>query len=108
MKEWMEVRDLCKSRNLQLSSGGYSLYSTFLMTTADDNGMIEYLYSLMYGLEKYFLISPTLSNGQFHLPECEGLPVRIDWDYCYKENKVIREQVWEKHQVSNYNPLVTM
>lgn len=108
MKEWMEVRDLCKSRNLQLSSGGYSLYSTFLMTTADDNGMIEYLYSLMFGLEKYFLICPTLSNGQFHLPESEGLPVRIDWDYCYKENKVIREQIWEKHQVSNYNPLVTM
>lgn len=108
MKEWMEVRDLCASRNLQLSSGGYSLYSTFLMTTAHNNGMIEYLYSLMYGLEKYFLIRPSLSQGQFHLPESEGLPVRIDWEYCYKENKVIKEQMWEKHHVQNYSPLVNM
>ncbi|WP_400261404.1 enolase C-terminal domain-like protein [Sphingobacterium sp. SG20118] len=108
MKEWKDVKDLCEARDLQLSSGGYSLYSTFLMTTAQSSGMIEYLYSLMHGLEKYFLIRPSLSKGQFHLPETAGLPVQIDWEYCYKENKVIREHVWEKHQVPNYNPLVSM
>lgn len=108
MKEWMEVRDLCANRDLQLSSGGYSLYSSFLMTTASQKGMIEYLYSLMYGLEKYFLIKPSLREGQFHLPESAGLPVRVDWEYCYKENKVVRELVWEKHQIPHYNPLVTM
>ena len=104
----MEVRDLCADRNLQLSSGGYSLYSSFLMTTAKETGMIEYLYSLMYGLEKYFLIRPSLKNGQFHLPESDGLPVRINWDYCLKENKVLREQVWLKQDVPGYNPLVSM
>lgn len=108
IKEWMEVRDLCADRNLQLSSGGYSLYSSFLMTTAKETGMIEYLYSLMYGLEKYFLIRPSLKNGQFHLPESDGLPVRINWDYCLKENKVLREQVWLKQDVPGYNPLVSM
>lgn len=108
IKEWMEVRDLCADRNLQLSSGGYSLYSSFLMTTAKETGMIEYLYSLMYGLEKYFLIRPSLENGQFHLPESDGLPVRINWDYCLKENKVLREQVWLKRDVPGYNPLVSM
>lgn len=108
IKEWMEVRDLCADRNLQLSSGGYSLYSSFLMTTAKETGMIEYLYSLMYGLEKYFLIRPSLENGQFHLPESDGLPVRINWDYCLKENKVLKERVWLKQDVPGYNPLVSM
>lgn len=108
IKEWMEVRDLCADRNLQLSSGGYSLYSSFLMTTASETSTIEYLYSLMYGLEKYFLIRPILENGYFHLPESEGLPVRINWDYCFKENKIVREQVWLKQDVPGYNPLVSM
>ncbi|WET67283.1 enolase C-terminal domain-like protein [Sphingobacterium sp.] len=108
IKEWMEVRDLCTNRNLQLSSGGYSLYSSFLMTTASESGMIEYLYALMYGLEKYFLIKPSLEKGHFHLPESEGLPVRINWEYCLNENKIIREQVWLKADVPGYNPLVSM
>ncbi|RKE56972.1 enolase C-terminal domain-like protein [Sphingobacterium detergens] len=108
IREWMEVRDLCAKRNLQLSSGGYSLYSSFLMTTASENSTIEYLYSLMYGLEKYFMIRPTLEKGHFHLPESAGLPVRIDWDYCFKENKIVREQVWLKQDVPGYNPLVSM
>ncbi|GAA4171192.1 enolase C-terminal domain-like protein [Sphingobacterium ginsenosidimutans] len=108
IREWMEVRDLCAKRNLQLSSGGYSLYSSFLMTTASENSTIEYLYSLMYGLEKYFMIRPTLEKGHFHLPESAGLPVRIDWDYCFKENKIVREQVWLKQDLPGYNPLVSM
>lgn len=108
IREWMEVRDLCAKRNLQLSSGGYSLYSSFLMTTASENSTIEYLYSLMYGLEKYFKIRPTLEKGHFHLPESAGLPVRIDWEYCFRENKIVREQVWLKQDVPGYNPLVSM
>lgn len=108
IKEWMDVRDLCQNQEIQFSSGGYSLYSTALMTSADDSGMVEYLYSIMYGLEKYFLIRPTWKNGRFILPEAEGLPVRIDWDYCYKENKVIQERVWEKQNVKKHNPLVSM
>lgn len=108
VKEWMEVRDLCENEDLQFSSGGYSLYSAFLMTSAMGNSSIEYLYSLMYALEKYFLIKPIWEKGRFYLPEIEGLPVRINWDYCYKENKIVRERVWEKHDVPKYNPVVSM
>ncbi|NQX53087.1 hypothetical protein HQN86_05625 [Pedobacter panaciterrae] len=108
MKEWMEIRDLCENKNLQFSSGGYSLYSAFLMTSANRDSMIEYLYPLMYGLEKYFLVRPVWENGRFYLSEIEGLPVRIDWDYCYKENKIVQERLWEKQNVSIYNPVVSM
>ncbi|WP_449439674.1 hypothetical protein [Pedobacter steynii] len=104
----MEIRDLCENRDLQFSSGGYSIYSAFLMTSAKRGAMIEYLYSLMYELEKYFLIKPLLEKGRFYLPEIEGLPVRINWDYCYKENKIVRERLWEKHNVSKYSPVVSM
>ena len=108
MKEWMEIRDLCENKSLQFSSGGYSLYSAFLMTSANRDSMIEYLYPLMYGLEKYFLVRPVWENGRFYLSEIEGLPVRIDWDYCYKENKIVQERLWEKQNVSIYNPVVSM
>jgi L-alanine-DL-glutamate epimerase-like enolase superfamily enzyme len=108
MKEWMHIRDLCENHDLQFSSGGYSLYSAFLMTSANRDCMIEYLYPLMYGLEKYFSVRPTWENGRFYLSEIEGLPVRIDWDYCYKENKVVREKLWGKQDVPLYNPVVSM
>ena len=108
LKEWMEVRDLCQQQKIQFSSGGYSLYSTALMTSAEDTGMVEYLYSIMHGLEAYFLVRPTWKNGRFILPETAGFPVRIDWDYCYKENKVIAERIWEKQNVREYNPVVSM
>ncbi|RQO65261.1 hypothetical protein DBR43_30915 [Pedobacter sp. KBW06] len=108
VKEWMEVRDLCQQHKIQFSSGGYSLYSTALMASAEETGMVEYLYSIMHGLGQYFLVSPIWKDGKFILPETEGFPVRIDWDYCYKENKIIRERVWEKQNIHKYNPVVSM
>ena len=108
IKEWMEIRDLCQRQDLQFSSGGYSLYSAFLMTSANGDSMIEYLYSLMKGLEEYFLVRPAWEKGRFLLSETAGLPVRINWDYCYKENKVVREQLWETQDVPKYNPVVSM
>ena len=108
IKEWMDVRDLSKNQKIQFSSGGYSLYSTGLMTSADEEGMVEYLYSIMHGLEDYFLEYPTWKDGKFILSELEGFPVRINWDYCYKENKVIGEKVWERQHVQKYNPKVSM
>ncbi|NQX40893.1 L-alanine-DL-glutamate epimerase [Pedobacter steynii] len=108
VKEWMEVRDLCERNKIQFSSGGYSLYSTALMASAEESSMVEYLYSIMDGLGQYFLVSPIWKDGKFILPETEGFPVRIDWEYCYKENKIIRERVWEKQNVRKYNPVVSM
>jgi hypothetical protein len=70
--------------------------------------MIEYLYSLMKGLEEYFSVRPEWKKGRFVLSETAGLPVRINWDYCYKENKVVREQLWEIQDVPKYNPMVSM
>jgi len=108
IKEWMQIRDLCENQRLQFSSGGYSLYSAFLMTSANKDGMVEYLYSLMKGLEQYFSVRPEWKSGRFVLSEMEGLPVRINWDYCYKKNKIVREQLWEKRDVPKYNPMVSM
>jgi len=106
IKEWMEVRDLAQKHQIDLSSGGYSLYSSFLMATADEHCRIEYLYSLMYGLEKYFLIYPTWKDGKLFLPDIEGLPVRINWDYCSK--KIVNEKVWKKNNTQNYTPTVSL
>ncbi|WP_316818228.1 enolase C-terminal domain-like protein [Pedobacter nyackensis] len=108
IKEWMEVRDLSINRKLDFSSGGYSLYSTFLMATASGTGMIEYLYSIMQGLEKYFLVRPSWRNGKFIFSDIAGIPVRIDWDKCYKEDKIIRELNWEQADVPRYKPVVSM
>ncbi|HWW39127.1 hypothetical protein, partial [Pedobacter sp.] len=102
------VRDLSQNQKIQFSSGGYSLYSTALMASADEGGLVEYLYSIMHGLEAYFLICPTWKNGKFILPDTEGFPVRIDWDYCYKANKVIQEKIWERQYIQKYNPRVSM
>lgn len=106
--EWLEVKDLAINRKLDFSSGGYSLYSAFLMATANGTGMVEYLYSIMHGLEKYFLVRPSWRNGKFIFPDIAGMPVRIDWDTCYRENRIIREFKWEKENVPRYKPIVSM
>ncbi|SMC87321.1 mandelate racemase/muconate lactonizing enzyme family protein [Pedobacter nyackensis] len=108
IKEWLEVRDLSINKKLDFSSGGYSLYSAFLMAASNGVGMIEYLYSIMYGLEKYFLVYPSWRNGKFIFPDIAGIPVRIDWDNCYRENRIIREFKWEQADVPRYKPIVSM
>lgn len=108
IKEWMEVKDLAIDKKIDFSSGGYSLYSTFLMATTNGTGMIEYLYSIMYGLEKYFLVCPSWRNGKFIFPDITGIPVRIDWDTCYRENRIIREFKWGQADVPRYKPIVSM
>jgi len=106
IKEWMEVRDLAQQNGLEFSSGGYSLYSSFLITSAPENARVEYLYSIMHGLEKYFSAGITWKNGRFILPEISGLPVRINWDYCL--GKVVSEKVWNKCDVRPYVPAVSI
>lgn len=108
VKEWMDVCDLAKENHVDFTSGGYSLYVASLMASAPEQYQVEYLYSIMHGLEAYFSVCPTLSNGRFELPEIDGLPVRVDWDYCYKKNKIILENDWTKNKVQKYTPEVTM
>lgn len=108
MKEWMEVRDLAQRHGLDFSSGGYSLYTASLMASAQDNCCVEYLHSIMHGLEKYFLQCPQWKEGKFFLPEIAGLPVRIDWDLCYQENWVIAEKIWDKNHIPKYRPSVSI
>ena len=108
VKEWMEVRDLASTNNIDFSAGGYSLFTASLMATARPEDQVEYLYSIMHGLEEYFSEMPIIKNGQFILPGIGGIGVRIDWDYCRKNNKIVRTQTWGKENVNEYRPVVSM
>lgn len=108
IREWMEVRDLAQRHGFDFSSGGYSLYTSSLMASAAENCPVEYLYSLMYGLEKYFLEYPQWKEGKFFLPEIAGLPVRINWELCYKENRVTAREEWNRNHIPEYKPSVSI
>ena len=79
VKEWMAVKDLAFASGIDFSSGGYSLYTSSLMAAAPEPYRVEYLYSIMHGLEEYFSVSPQWKNGCFQLPDIEGIGVRVDW-----------------------------
>ncbi|MBO9620158.1 MAG: hypothetical protein J7539_14100 [Niabella sp.] len=108
VQEWQDVRDLALKHNLDFSSGGYSLYTASLLTTAPEDWPVEYLYSLMHGLERYFMVCPKWENGKFILPEIEGLPIRIDWEYWQRNNKIMIQRTWTKKEVEKYEPSVNM
>lgn len=107
VKEWMEVKDLALASGIDFSSGGYSLYTSSLMAVAPEHFRVEYLHAIMYNLEQYYCIRPEWKNGSFVLPEVEGVPIRIDWDYCTRFNKVVGIQCWGKHNVKAYMPTVS-
>lgn len=108
VREWMQVRDLAARKQIEFSSGGFSLFTTSLMASANQECQVEYLYSLMGSLEDYFCVYPELKNGRFLLPDIEGLPVRIDWDYCAQKNWIVSAQSWRNKYVNEYRPIVSM
>lgn len=108
VKEWMSVRDLAARHQIDFSSGGYSLFTASLMATAATTGMVEYMYSIMSGLEGYFDVKPTWSNGRFHLPEVAGIPVRVNWSSCENTRNVITKRAWSKMNVKDYRPVVSL
>ncbi|HKO81741.1 MAG TPA: enolase C-terminal domain-like protein [Chitinophagaceae bacterium] len=108
VKEWMDVRDMAGNAAFDFSSGGYSLYTASLMASAPEHFQVEYLYSIMVGLETYFEVCPKLDKGRFLLPEVDGLPIRIDWEYWNRHNKVVRSQTWHRENVKAYLPNVSM
>ncbi|HVI44264.1 MAG TPA: enolase C-terminal domain-like protein [Chitinophaga sp.] len=108
VNEWKEVRDLAAKAGVDFSSGGYSLFTASLMATADPACEVEYLYSIMSGLECYFSIYPEWKNGYFLLPDVAGLPVRVDWDYCKRENKITKQHYWSDQNVRKYSPTVSL
>ncbi|MCF3108213.1 mandelate racemase/muconate lactonizing enzyme family protein [Niabella sp. CC-SYL272] len=108
IQEWQEVRDLAQKHQLDFSSGGYSLYTAALLTTAPEEWPVEYLYAIMYSLEQYFMVRPQWENGRFILPDIEGLPLRIDWDYWKQKQKIIVHRTWTKEDVKKYEPAVNM
>jgi hypothetical protein len=108
MKEWMTVRDLALHSGAGFSSGGYTLYTASLMATAPEHWQVEYLYAIMQGLNDYFTVYPSWSDGRFVLPETEGLPLRIDWDYWTGKNKIIMNWNWTRKKIAAYMPTVTM
>ena len=108
VREWMEVRDLAARKQIEFSSGGFSLFTTSLVASANEECQVEYLYSLMASLEDYFCICPELKEGRFLLPDIEGIPVRIDWDYCAQKNCIVSTQSWRNKYVNEYRPIVSM
>lgn len=108
VKEWMEVRDLAIADKIDFSSGGYSLYTSALVAASPEHFRVEYLHTIMYGLEQYFMVKPNWKNGSFILPDIEGTPVRIDWDYWSNANKVVRCHNWSKMNVMEYRPTVSI
>jgi len=108
MQEWMAVRDLALRSSAAFTSGGYTLFTASLMTTAPEHWQVEYLHSIMYRLNDYFAVYPSWNNGRFVLPEIEGLPLRIDWDYCIAKNKIIMSWNWTRKKIAAYTPTVTM
>ncbi len=108
VKEWMEVRDLALQSGVAFTSGGYTLYTAAFMATTPENWQVEYLHSIMLGIEAYFSVYPQRECGQFILPDIEGMPVRIDWDYCQRKNKIIMAQKWSRDKIKKYDPVVTM
>lgn len=108
VKEWMAVRDLAAKHNIDFSSGGYSLFTASLMTTAAEECEVEYLYSIMSGLETYFNVKPEWRNGKFFLPEVPGLPVRVNWRHCEDTGQLIRTREWNKKNVREYKPVVSL
>ncbi len=108
VNEWMAVRDLAAKTGTDFSSGGYSLFTASLMATADASCEVEYLHAIMVGLERYFSVYPTWKNGTFILPDVAGLPVRIDWDYCQHNNKIVKSHYWNNQNVRKYAPIVSL
>lgn len=108
MREWAEVRDLAKAAGADFSSGGYSLYTSGLMATAGEDCRVEYLHSIMHGLERYFSVKPQWRKGGWSLPDIEGAPVRVDWDYWRRAGKITRSAQWEPSSVKAYLPNVIL
>jgi L-alanine-DL-glutamate epimerase-like enolase superfamily enzyme len=108
VEEWMQVRDLAARAQIEFSSGGYSLFTSSFIASAAEDCHVEFLYSLNAGLGDYFSIRPEFKNGMFHLPEIEGLPLRIDWDYCQQKGLIIGSQCWQNGHVNEYHPVVSM
>jgi L-alanine-DL-glutamate epimerase-like enolase superfamily enzyme len=108
VREWFEVKDMAQAAGVDFSSGGYSLYTASLMTTASSKCQVEYLYAIMGGLEKYFSIKPEWRDGGFLLPDIAGGPVRVDWDYWQREGKIVRKVQWDSDSIVAYLPNVTL
>lgn len=108
MKEWMAVRDLALHAGSGFSSGGYTLYTASLMASAPEHWQVEYLYTIMQGLNDYFEVYPSWTDGRFVFPETHGLPLRIDWDYWTAKHKIIMSWDWTQKKIAAYTPTVTM
>lgn len=108
VNEWMQVRDLAAKEDIEFSSGGYSWFTASFIASANEECTVEYLHSLMTGLEQYFSVHPKWKNGTFELPDIEGMPVRVDWDYCQKKNLIKGMQSWQNNEMAKYRPVVTM
>lgn len=108
MAEWLEVKELAIKNHIDFSAGGYSWFSTSFIATAPENCMVEYLHSLLSGIEVYFEISPKWAGNKFIIPDVHGVPVKINWEYCRKENKIVEDRLWKRQITDRYLPTVSL
>jgi L-alanine-DL-glutamate epimerase-like enolase superfamily enzyme len=108
VNEWKDVRDLAAKSGVDFSSGGYSLFTASLMATAQETCEVEYLYSIMSGLQEYFSVYPEWKQGHFILPDIAGMGVRVNWDYCRRADKIVKQYYWNKENVRKYSPIVSL
>ncbi|MBS0028044.1 mandelate racemase/muconate lactonizing enzyme family protein [Chitinophaga sp. 22321] len=108
VKEWMAVKELAEKNKIDFSSGGYSLFTASLMTTASEQCEVEYLHSIMSGLEIYFAVKPEWRNGRFFLPDNPGLPVKVNWSDVEDTVKIVKMRVWNKKNVREYQAIVSL
>ncbi len=67
--------------------GGFSHLTAMFVATRQD-GMVEYLRSIIGHLATCWKQKPLELNGTFLLPNTPGLPVTVDWEGLYKRNAV--------------------
>lgn len=87
VSEWMQVRDLCLSQEITLSSGGYSPVTAAYVATAPEPVLTEYLAPLLKDFCDTLSQKPNLEDGWYVLPEQPGLPVKPDWDVLRREGR---------------------
>lgn len=80
MGDLLKIRQLAKDKGLRFSSGGTTFQNAVFGALYDENEPLEYHEPVTRTLGDYLEVKPEEKNGRFHLPDCVGAPLRLDFD----------------------------